>query len=136
MVITVKDSDKPDTVELAGRFKKLGYTIFATGGTARYLVANGVFAIPINKVEQESPNLLDLILDHHIDLVIDTPSNGNVKSHDGFIIRRHAIETGITVLTSLDTADALLTSLENQEERLTVVDVAKLKQQRTGQAPE
>ncbi len=136
MVITVKDSDKPDTVELAGRFKKLGYTIFATGGTARYLVANGVFAIPINKVEQESPNLLDLILDHHIDLVIDTPSNGNVKSHDGFIIRRHAIETGITVLTSLDTADALLTSLENQEERLTVVDVAALKQQRTGQAPE
>ncbi len=126
MVITVKDADKPEIVGLAERFKKLGYTIFATNSTARYLVDHGVFAIPINKVEQPSPNLLDLILDHHIDLVIDTPSNGNLKSRDGFIIRRHAIETGITVLTSLDTAEALVTSLENQEEKLTAVDIAEI----------
>ncbi|MEJ7296310.1 hypothetical protein WL309_12420, partial [Staphylococcus epidermidis] len=84
----------------------LGYTIYATRGTARYFNENGVEAIKINKVEQESPTLLDLILDHKIDLVIDIPENGIEKSHDGFIIRRHAIETGVNVLTSLDTANA------------------------------
>jgi carbamoyl-phosphate synthase large subunit len=125
MVITVKDSDKMDVIDLAQRFKKLGYTIFATGGTARVLVKNGVFAIPINKIEAESPNIMDLILDHHIDLVIDTPSQGN-KSNDGFQIRRNAIETGINVLTSLDTANALATSLEHVEEHLTPVDIAQI----------
>jgi carbamoyl-phosphate synthase large subunit len=125
MVITVKDSDKMDVIDLAQRFKKLGYTIFATGGTARVLVKNGVFAIPINKIEAESPNIMDLILDHHIDLVIDTPSQGN-KSNDGFQIRRSAIETGINVLTSLDTANALATSLEHVEEHLTPVDIAQI----------
>ena len=127
MVITVKDSDKMECIEMAARFKKLGYTIFATGGTARILMDNGVFAIPINKIESESPNILDLILDHHIDLVIDTPSQGN-KSNDGFLIRRNAIETGITVLTSIDTANALATSLEHVEDEnhLTAIDIATI----------
>lgn len=74
---------------------------------------NGVHAIRINKIEQESPNLLDLILGHEIDLVIDTPSPGVERAKDGFLIRRNAIETGVNVLTSLDTAEALITSLEN-----------------------
>ena len=127
MVITVKDSDKMECIEMAARFKKLGYTIFATSGTARILMDNGVFAIPINKIESESPNILDLILDHHIDLVIDTPSQGN-KSNDGFLIRRNAIETGITVLTSIDTANALATSLEHVEDEnhLTAIDIATI----------
>jgi carbamoyl-phosphate synthase large subunit len=116
-----------ELVDIAARFKKVGYTIFATGGTARVLMKNGVFAIPINKIEAESPNILDLILDHHIDLVIDTPSQGN-KSNDGFLIRRNAIETGITVLTSLDTANALATSLEHleDEKHLTPIDIATI----------
>ena len=125
MVITVNDSDKMEAVEMAKRFKKLGYTIFATSSTARVLNKNGVFAIPINKVEMESPNILDLILDHHIDFVVDTPSKGE-KSNDGFIIRRNAIETGVNVLTSMDTANALATSLENVQDVLTPVDIATI----------
>ena len=71
--------------------------------------------------------LLSLDLSQEIDLVIDTPAQGIEKSKDGFIIRRHAIETGVSVLTSLDTADALLTSLEKaNKEHLTLVDIADL----------
>ncbi|MDD7389877.1 MAG: carbamoyl-phosphate synthase large subunit [Lachnospiraceae bacterium] len=125
MVITVNDSDKMEAVDMAKRFKKLGYTIFATSSTARVLNKNGVFAIPINKVEMESPNILDLILDHHIDFVVDTPSKGE-KSNDGFIIRRNAIETGVNVLTSMDTANALATSLENVQDVLTPIDIATI----------
>jgi len=127
MVLTVKDSDKLDAVEIGKRFAALGYEIYSTRRTCRVLNENGVAAKYINKVERESPNLLDLILSHEIDLVIDTPAQGIERSKDGFIIRRHAIETGVTVLTSLDTADALLTSLEKaNKEHLTLVDICKL----------
>ena len=128
MIITVKDSDKLDVVDIARRFEALGYKIFATRRTARVLKENGVKAIKTNKIEEESPNLMDLILGHKIDLVIDTPSQGKTRSHDGFLIRRNAIETGVNVLTSLDTANALITSLERaKEQKLTLVDIAQIK---------
>lgn len=127
MVITVKDSDKLDAVEIGRRFAALGYEIYSTRRTCRVLNENGVPAKSVNKVEASSPNLLDLILSHEIDLIIDTPAQGIERSNDGFIIRRHAIETGVTVLTSLDTADALLTSLERADkEHLTLVDICRL----------
>ena len=127
MVLTVKDSDKLDAVEIGRRFAALGYEIYSTRRTCRVLNENGVPAKFINKVERESPNLLDLILSHEIDLVIDTPAQGIEKSKDGFIIRRHAIETGVPVLTSLDTAAALLTSLETaNKEHLSLVDICEL----------
>lgn len=127
MVLTVKDSDKLEAVEIGKRFAALGYEIYSTRSTCRVLNEKGVPAKPINKVERESPNLLDLILSHEIDLVIDTPAQGIERSKDGFIIRRHAIETGVTVLTSLDTANALLTSLEKADkEHLTLVDICTL----------
>ena len=124
MIITVKDSDKLDAAEIGRRFEAIGYQIYATRNTARILNENGVHAIKVNKLEQASPNLLDLILDHHIDLVIDTPNQGADRSRDGFLIRRHAIETGVNVLTSIDTANALITSLENCDEKLTLIDIA------------
>ncbi len=128
MIITVRDSDKKDIVGIAGRFEKIGYQIFATRGTAKVLNDNGVHAIRINKIEQESPNLLDLILGHEIDLVIDTPNQGVEHSNDGFLIRRNAIETGVNVLTALDTAEALITSLENTSiHQLTLIDIATVK---------
>ena len=127
MIMTVNDHEQKDALSVAKRFAALGYTIYATRGTARYFNENGGEAIKINKVEQESPTLLDLILDHKIDLVIDIPENGIEKSHDGFIIRRHAIETGVNVLTSLDTANALLTSLECQAtQSMTPIDIATI----------
>ena len=77
------------------------------------------------KIEQESPNILDLILGHQMDLVIDTPSQGVEHGRDGFVIRRNAIETGVNVLTAMDTARALVTSLENTDsKKLTLLDIA------------
>ena len=126
MIITVKDADKAEAVGVAKRFEALGYEIYATRSTAKILQNNGVDAIPVHKLDGESPNIIDLILGHEIDLVIDTPTQGRDKSRDGFLIRRVSIETGVTVLTSLDTANALVTSLENRQDGLTMVDIAKL----------
>lgn len=123
MIISVNDRDKGEVVDIAARFKKLGYDIFATRNTARVLNEKGILAIPINRINEEAPTLMDLLLDHQIDLVIDTPTHGD-KLKDGFLVRRTAIETGVTCLTSLDTAAALLTSLENEDdEDTTVVDI-------------
>ncbi|MCI8316926.1 MAG: carbamoyl-phosphate synthase large subunit [Lachnospiraceae bacterium] len=127
MIMTVRDSDKIEAAELAKRFEALGYNIFATKGTARALMEADVQVRMTRKLEQESPNILDLILGHEIDLVIDTPSQGVGHAKDGFVIRRNAIETGVNVLTSLDTAEALITSLENNNiHKLTLIDIAKV----------
>ena len=126
MIITVRDSDKEEMVDIAARFKAQGYRIFCTNGTARYLYQKGVVTIPVRKIEQESPNILDLILGHEIDLVIDIPAQGAERSHDGFIIRRNAIETGVTVLTAIDTARALVTSMENRAQELTLINIADI----------
>ena len=127
MIMTVRDEDQPEAVEIGRRFANIGYHIFATSGTARALNEAGVKATPVRKIEQESPNLLDLILGHKIDLVIDIPAQGAEHSKDGFVIRRNAIETGVNVLTAIDTARALITSLENTDiKKLTLIDIAKL----------
>ncbi|MBP3204043.1 MAG: carbamoyl-phosphate synthase large subunit [Lachnospiraceae bacterium] len=128
MIITVKDADKGEAIEIGRRFEKLGYTIYATRSTAAALNDAGVKARKVNKISQESPTVMDLILGHKIDLVIDTPTQGRDKSRDGFLIRRTAIETGVNCITAMDTARALVTSLENaeNEQDLTLVDVATL----------
>ena len=127
MIMTVRDEDHADAVEIGRRFEKIGYHIFATSGTARALNEAGVKATPVRKIEQESPNLLDLILGHKIDLVIDIPAQGAEHSRDGFVIRRNAIETGVNVLTAIDTAYALITSLENTDiKKLSLIDIAKV----------
>ena len=125
MIMTVRDEEHPAAVEIGRRFADIGYHIFATSGTARALKEAGVKATPVRKIEQESPNLLDLILGHKIDLVIDIPAQGAEHSKDGFVIRRNAIETGVNVLTAIDTAEALITSLENTDiKKLTLIDIA------------
>lgn len=126
MIITVNDADKVEAVSVARRFKALGYDIFATRNTAKILNNNGVLAIPINRIDQEAPTLMDLLLEHQIDLVIDTPTRTDARK-DGFLIRRTAIETGVTCLTSLDTANALLTSLETQDSnKVGIIDIATI----------
>ena len=127
MIMSVRHSEQQEAVDIARRFAAVGYQIFAPRGTARTLKANGVKAYEIRKIEQESPNVLDLVLGHQIDLIIDIPPQGAERSHDGFIIRRNAIETGVHVLTSLDTAAALATSLENRAKELTLIDIATVK---------
>ncbi len=127
MIITVKDADKGEAIEIGRRFENLGYTIYATRSTAKALNDAGVKAKRVNKIQQESPTVMDLILGHKIDLVIDTPTQGRDKSRDGFLIRRTSIETGVNCITALDTAKALATSLENKNENpLTLVNIAEL----------
>lgn len=129
MIMTVKDADKPEAVDIGKRFEALGYKIYATRSTAKYLQGHGVEARRINKISQESPNVMDLILGHKIDLVIDTPTQGRDKSRDGFLIRRNAIETGVYCITAMDTANALARSLEHADstEKLNLIDIAKVK---------
>ncbi len=129
MIITVKDADKGEAIEIAKRFEALGYIIYATRSTSNALKEAGVKARQVNKINQESPTVMDLLLGHKIDLVIDTPTQGRDKSRDGFLIRRTAIETGVNCLTSLDTARALVSSLEHAQQSrrdLDIIDIAKL----------
>lgn len=127
MIMTVKKSDRDEAIGIGRRLVALGYEIYATDGTAKALNSNGIPAISIGKIEDESPNILDLILEHEIDFVVNTPTQGRDKTRDGFLIRRTSIETGVTCFTSLDTANALLTSMENEDpSNLTLVDIAKI----------
>ena len=127
IIMTVNDEDKEMAVDIGRRFEKLGYRIFATRGTQKALADAGVHAIRTSKIAQESPNLMDLILGHEIDLIIDTPARGGQHGKDAFLIRRSAIETGVHCLTAIDTARALVESLENADhQHLTLVDIAKL----------
>ena len=127
MIMTVRPEEQEDAVPIAKRFEALGYRIYATRGTANTLKEHGVKVIRTNKLEQPAPNLMDLILGHKIDVVIDIPSQGVEHQKDGFVIRRNAIETGVNVLTSLDTAEALVTSLENTDANcLSLIDIATI----------
>ncbi len=128
MIITVADKDKGEIIDIARRYEKVGYTIYATLGTANVLRDAGIAVRKVNRIEQESPTVMDLLLGHKIDLVIDTPTQGRDESRDGFLIRRTAIETGVTTITSLDTARALVSSLEHeaQEQDPSVIDIAKI----------
>ncbi|MDE6964986.1 MAG: carbamoyl-phosphate synthase large subunit, partial [Lachnospiraceae bacterium] len=126
MIITVKKADQPEAAQVAKRFEALGYTIYATRHTAEYLRARGIKARRVNKLHQESPTVMDLLLGHKIDLVINTPTQGRDKSRDGFLIRRTAIETGVNCITAMDTARALVTSLENAREQFTLIDIASI----------
>ena len=128
VIITVKDADKYEAISIGKRFQDLGYEIYATRSTAKVLNDNGVHAIKVNKLSQESPTVIDLILEHKIDIVVDTPTQGRDKSRDGFMIRRLSIETGVNCFTALDTVNALLTSLEsNVKDHLTLIDIATVK---------
>ena len=127
MIITVKDADKGEAIEIARRFEKLGYIIYATRSTCAALQEAGVKARKVNKISQESPTVMDLILGHKIDLVIDTPTQGRDKTRDGFLIRRTAIETGVNCITAMDTARALVTSMEQKHEKFKLIDIATVK---------
>ncbi len=125
VIITVNDADKKEAISIGQRFEKLGYEVYATRSTAKVLQENGVNAIKINKLSQESPTVIDLLLEHKIDIVVDTPTQGRDKTRDGFLIRRMSIETGVNCFTSLDTVNALLTSLEsNASDNMTLIDIA------------
>ena len=127
VIITVNDADKGEAILIGKRFENLGYEVYATRSTAKVLRERGVNAIKVNKLNQESPTVIDLLLEHKIDVVVDTPTQGRDKNRDGFLIRRTSIETGVNCFTSLDTVNALLRSLESDaKNHLEVIDIATI----------
>jgi len=108
VLITVKDADKPEAVELARQYAELGFTIYSTSGTAKLLRENGVEVHQTDESRGRLESLLDEIAMGTFGLIINTPTNGRMPHSDGFQIRRRAVECGIPCLTSLDTAKVML----------------------------
>ncbi|MDR1668949.1 MAG: carbamoyl-phosphate synthase large subunit [Oscillospiraceae bacterium] len=131
VIMTVSDGDKEELCGLARRFQAVGYDIYATGGTCAALIDHGIRAKTIHKIDDlktnEEESILSLIQNRGVDLVINTSAGGARSRRDGFLIRRYAVEAGIPCLTSLDTAEALLRSLEHRSPgRLDVVDITEV----------
>ena len=116
VLLTIEDRDKEKILPIAKRFARIGYRIFATKGTANFLKKNDLHVELVTKVhddEHADDNILNELRDGQIDLVINTMGHDIEKNSDGFIIRQMAIQQNVPLLTALDTADALLKSLEN-----------------------
>ena len=111
-LMTVSDKDKAEIIPLAKRLISLGYHIVATTGTGKALEAEGIKVDVIEKINENSNDILDAIRDGRINLVINTMTEGKTSETDGFLIRREAVENNIPCLTSLDTAEALLQAME------------------------
>lgn len=115
VLLTIEDRDKQEILPIAKRFSQIGYRIFATSGTAKFLRQNGLHITAVSKIHDEKDNnILTEFKNGKIDLVINTMGHDIAKTSDGFIIRQAAIQQNIPLLTSLDTARALLTALENR----------------------
>jgi carbamoyl-phosphate synthase large subunit len=112
VLMTVRDSDKPELIGIAERLEKLGFELWATGKTANMLNMHGVATNAVKKIDEGSPNILDLISSGKIGLVINTPTRGRQPKRDGFKIRRKAVEMSIPCMTSLDTAAAIVDCIE------------------------
>lgn len=116
MIVTIADEDKAEALPIIREFVRLGYKVYATSGTAKFLRENNVVANPVNKIGQGNPNLLDLIRNEKIDLLVNTISKDKKTEREGAMIRRASVEHGIPCLTSLDTARALLYALSSRKE--------------------
>ena len=117
VLLTIEDRDKEKILPIAKRFARIGYRIFATKGTADFLKKHDLHVDLVTKVHEDEnadDNILNELRDDKIDLVINTMGHDIEKNSDGFIIRQMAIQQNVPLLTALDTADALLTALENR----------------------
>jgi carbamoyl-phosphate synthase large subunit len=111
ILVTIADRDKAEAASIIKGFAEMGYRIYATEGTAKYLNSVGVAAVPVKKIEDGHPNVLDLVMNKDVVLLINTPTGGRRPHRDGMMIRRASVEHGVPCLTSLDTARALLLAL-------------------------
>ncbi|MCX8130655.1 MAG: carbamoyl-phosphate synthase large subunit [Clostridia bacterium] len=112
ILMTVRDTDKPELIGIAEDFEKLGFELWATGKTAKMLNSQGIATNAVKKIDEGSPNLIDLIQSGKISMVINTPTKGRKPERDGFKIRRKSVEIQIPCLTSLDTAKAVIQCLK------------------------
>ena len=127
IICTIKDSSKEEFLPIAKQFYMFGYDLYSTEGTYNFLKEHDVPVHRVNRIAEKSNTIFDLMLTDTVDLVIDIPTrNDNLK--DGFLIRRFAVEAGIPIYTSLDTAHALINCLEKRHQGPTsLVDITKLK---------
>ena len=115
ILLTIEDRDKQEILPIAKRFAQIGYRIFATSGTATFLKQNHLHVALVDKIHEDTDtNILNELKNGKIDLVINTMGHDLAKTSDGFVIRQTAIQQNIPLITSLDTARALLTALENR----------------------
>ena len=126
VLMTVRDSDKAELIPLAEQFEKLGFELWATGKTANMLNMHGIATNAVKKIDEGSPNILDLISSGRIKLVVNTPTKGRQPARDGFRIRRKSVEMSIPCLTSLDTAKAILSCIEMEKQSgdMEVIDLS------------
>jgi len=108
LLATIADRDKAEALPLIAELAHLGYTVYATEGTAQALAREGIQVQRVNKLEEGPPHIVDLIRGGTLDLVVNTISRGKAPQRDGFKIRRAAAEHGIPCLTSLDTFQAVV----------------------------
>lgn len=129
VLISVKDSDKNDVIEIASRFEELGFKIYATGGTASVLNRNMIAANHVYRIsENKEPNVISMLESGEIQYVISTSETGRKPSLDSVRMRRKAVERSIACLTSIDTANALLDCLEMHKtvDDIELVDITKI----------
>jgi carbamoyl-phosphate synthase large subunit len=131
--ITVRDSDKKEIPQTAKMFAELGFTIYATKGTAKVLKEHGIDAIPVNKIHESDENTLTLIESGKVNYVISTSSKGRIPSRDSVKIRRKTVEWNIPCLTSIDTANAIASSIRSKynESNTEIVDINNMRREKT-----
>ena len=129
ILLTVRDTDKPEILDLADGFERLGYTLYATGKTALYLNKHAIATNSVKKLDEGSPNIIELMEQGKIKMIINTPTKGRDARRDGFRIRRKAVERTVPCLTSLDTAYAVLHCLQtgNRPEDFDIIDISEIK---------
>ncbi len=128
VLISVRDSDKQETLGIADRFAKLGFEIYATSGTAHMLNKNMIAASSVRKLSEEGPNIADLLESGKVDYVVSTSEKGRLPALDSVKLRRMTVEHAIPCLTALDTATAVLSCLEMDHtiDDLELVDITQI----------
>ena len=127
IIATIRDRDQERFTNIAKRFDKLGCRFIATSGTAKSIESVGINVQTIKKINEGVPNILDIIRSGIVDLIIDIPEKGNDIESDGFKIRRTAVESAVTLITSLDTLVAMLDVMEKDinTDELQIFDISK-----------
>ncbi len=120
LLVTLSNHDKEEGAPIVKGFAEMGYKIYATQGTAQVLAAHDVACETVRKIREDAPNLMTVLTAPEVDFLLNTPERDRSSDHDGLRIRRAAVEHGVPCLTSLDTAQALLTALRAQAEQRVV----------------
>lgn len=127
IVATIRDRDQEKFKDIAKRFDALGCRLIATSGTAKAIEEAGIDVQKVKKISEGVPNILDIIRSGIVDLIVDIPEKGNDVESDGFKIRRTAVESAVTLITSLDTLVAMLEVMEKdiKLDDLQLFDISK-----------